>query len=73
METHQTTVSALASTYPTASSQLILVEGDIPGQEGLRILPAAPVLGLESVAEGYEGGTAALRASGWGQLCVYSV
>lgn len=28
------TVSALASTYPTASSQLILVEGDIPGQEG---------------------------------------
>lgn len=28
------TVSAPASTYPTASSQLILVEGDIPGQEG---------------------------------------
>lgn len=38
------TVSALSSTYPTAPSQLILVEGGIPGQEGLRILPAAPVL-----------------------------
>lgn len=55
MENTPNTVSALASTYPTASSQLILVEGDIPGQEGLRILPAAPVLGLESRGFGLRG------------------
>lgn len=46
---------------------------DIPDQEGLRILPAAPVLGLESGAEDYKGGTVVLRAGGWRQLCVYSV
>lgn len=51
-------VSALSSTYPTAPGQLILVEGGIPGQEGLRILPAAPVLGPESGAGVSDGGMA---------------
>lgn len=61
-------VSALSSTYPAASSPLILVEGGIPGQEGLRILPAAPALGLESGAVDYEGGVA-----GDGRVCAHSV
>lgn len=56
--------SALSSTYPAASRPLILVEGGIPGQEGLRILPAAPELGLESGAEDHEGGVA-----GDGRMC----
>jgi len=45
-------VSTLESTHPEACCQLILVDGDILGQERLRILPVAAVLWLESASKG---------------------
>jgi len=58
-----------ASALNPSHGLLILVQGDIPRQEGLRILPAAPALGRESGAEGLR----RFRERVDGDNCVYSV
>lgn len=71
-------VPAIVSTHPMdVFCQLILVEGDIPGQQGLRILPVATVHWVRVCGwggfGGYKGDVMFLRVRGWRWLCVYSV
>lgn len=71
-------VPAIVSTHPMdVFCKLILVEGDIPGQQGLRILPVATVHWVRVCGRGgfggYKGDVMFLRVRGWRWLCVYSV